>query len=93
MKTAILNNQSLLSRLNLTTTIEKPCATSSSHCYILDLYGADALKPRYLSFQAPGGGEEIVLVPKMRYEMGEEAWEGLSLELRGEVLRLFYEGV
>jgi len=58
---------------------------------LLARYGHDALQPRYLTFPGPGGEEEILLVPRLRYEMGEEAWEALGVDFRGKVLKLFYE--
>lgn len=92
MKTAIQDNTPLLSQTSLDLMEEQLNSQTPGFCNILEHYGADALKPRYLSFQAPSG-EDVIFIPQMRYEMGEEAWDRLNLEFREVVLRLFYEGL
>jgi hypothetical protein len=73
----------------------RPSVSSSPHAgcelrQLLTRYGPDALQPRYLSFLGPDGEEEIVLVPKLRYEMGEKAWEALGVEEKGVITASFY---
>lgn len=58
---------------------------------ILSTYGPDALRACYLAVGTSPTAEEVVLVPKMRKDMGEKAWAGLCPEFKGLVLKWFYE--
>lgn len=58
---------------------------------IINRFGADALHPTYLTTYSTLGVEEVVLVPKMRVQMGEEAWSRMDLYMKEGIVKLFYE--
>lgn len=60
---------------------------------IISKYGPGALRACYLTLNNGHETEDVVLVPKMRKDMGEVAWDRLCPEFKSEVLRLFYEGL